>query len=155
MASFQEAYLQERIKMIIEQTFEVTVVITPKNRSRVWGGQSGVSLPSSARNTRKGKVNLYYKDTLLSPTETKMFHIEARDHDQAFERGKKYGRPLSVRKFQHERVAGDIEHLKLDQKPYGSGNIFQNAMAMDDMIWKKKGKRNERIEANKKDRAGA
>ncbi len=146
--------------MIIERTFEVVVVVTPKGQHGQINHQYGQSLPATLRDgsTRSGII--FQKDVIELHTETRMFHIEAKDHDQAFERGKKYGRPISARKFQRERVEGAdyYEHKllpKLAQKPYGTDNVFQNAIAMDEMIWIKKVKRADRIEINsKKDKAG-
>jgi hypothetical protein len=135
--------------MNLELTFEVEVIVTPKGQHRAGRMDNGVGLPSLSR----GVGVRYTKDDYVFLTEKRMFHIPAKSHDQALERGKKYGRPLSARKFHREIVKGDIEHMKLDQKPYGADNVFKNAMAMDELIWLKKAKRSERIEENKKEKA--
>jgi hypothetical protein len=89
------------------------------------------------------------KDMPIVETETKMYHVDARDHGHACEKGKKYGRVLSAHKVKIDSIvdaqAHYIEHLKLNQEP-----IYQNAVAMDDFIWLKKAKRSERIETNNK-----
>jgi hypothetical protein len=133
---------------VLVNTFEVTVVVCPKGQGLVWGGETGRL--SQYRDGKK-RNSVYYKDVLVAKTETRMFHVEAKNHDQAFEKGKRYGRPVSARKVDRDAIAGygNIEHLKLDQEPYGSKSVFQNAVAMDDLIWMKKAKRSERIEENK------
>ncbi len=74
----------------------------------------------------------------------KMFHIDARTPDQAWEKAKKRGHPVSCRKVDAEKIMDRtilIEPL----------NPYPNAVAMDEMIWKKKTKRAERLEDRKKD----
>ena len=89
----------------------------------------------------------------LYETMTRMFHIEARTANQAGARAEKYGRPLSVRKVDVERMSGNIEKLLLPEV-YGANNPYSNAIAMDELIWKKKSKRAGRRENNGKDKGG-
>jgi len=87
----------------------------------------------------------------------RMFHITARTPEQASKKAEKYGRPLSVRKADVAKMYGDITKLRLDQKPlagvYQFGNPYDSAIAMGEMIWKKK-KRGKRIKNREKDKKG-
>lgn len=85
----------------------------------------------------------------LEFTITKMFHIEAKTPAQAGARAQKYGRPISVRKVDVDRMRGNMEKLLLPDV-YGANNPYPNAIAMDEMIWKKKRKRIGRRENNEK-----
>lgn len=76
----------------------------------------------------------------------KMFHLEAKSTKQAMKKAEKYGRPISARKTNMEKIQWNIEHLKLDQPLL---NPYSNAIAMDEMIWKKK---NNRIKNHTKDK---
>ena len=71
----------------------------------------------------------------------KMFHIEARTIDQAFNRANKYGRPISAKKISMENTLASIEAkdangdyliLKDLKIPY------KNAVDMGYFIWNKK-----------------
>ncbi len=87
----------------------------------------------------------------IEETVTKMFHIDAKTPNKAGVRAEKYGRPLSVRKADVERMGGNIENLLLPEV-YGADNPYPNAIAMDGMIWKQKNKRVERRENFAKDK---
>jgi ribosomal protein S16 len=84
----------------------------------------------------------------------KMKHIEARTPNQAKEKAKKYGRPLSIRLHQTVRRFENIENLKLNQQPiddiYQHGNPYSDAIAMDEMIWKKRNDRRKNMKRDKK-----
>ncbi len=113
------------------QTFEVRVLVK-KNGSMHFSSH----------------VGMFIKETM-----TRMYHIEAKTPSQAGARAEKYGRPLSVRKVDIERMSGNIENLLLPEV-YGANNPYQNAIAMDELIWKKKSKRAGRRENNGKDKGG-
>lgn len=85
----------------------------------------------------------------------KMFHIPARTVQQAGKKARKYGRPISVRKPNVEKMYGSPEKLRLDQEPlagvYQFGSPYESTIAMDEMIWQKK-KREKRIKNRKKDK---
>lgn len=103
------------------------------------------------------KHSEHYSYTLrqrVSNTVLKLFHFWANDPSHALHQAKKHGRPISVRKVNRGKINSNIEHIKLDQKPYGEDSVFENAIAMDELIWNKKVKRSERIEDRKKDKAG-
>ena len=63
----------------------------------------------------------------------KMFHKEARTPQQALDKCKKYGRPISVQKADISDMVDDIEKI-LDNPR----NPYPNAIAMGEMIWKRK-----------------
>ncbi len=108
------------------QTFEVRVVVRKKG-----------SMHFSSH------VGMYIEENM-----TKMYHIDARTHEQAIRKAEKYGRPLGCRKVNTEKIMGD--GLRLEA--YGVNNPYPNAVAMDEMIWKRKNKRAERIESQEKDK---
>ncbi len=112
------------------QTFEVKVLVRKKGSKHF-----------------SSHIGMYIEKSI-----TKMYHIEARTHVQAFSRAKKYGRPISTRKIDIEKVSGvSMENLLL-REPYGKKNPYPDAMAMDEFIWRKKTKRAERIEDRGKDK---
>jgi len=113
------------------QTFEIRVEVGKK-------GSEHFSL----------HVGAYIEDKV-----TKMFHIDARTPDQAWQKAEKHGRPTSCRKIDAEKMRGNIE-LLLQREPYGLNNPYPNAIAMDEMIWKKKSKRTERILNRERDKNG-
>jgi hypothetical protein len=79
-----------------------------------------------------------------------MYHIDARTHDQAREKAKKYGEPVSVQKADPYEMFGDIEKLPIQNEVYMNGNPYNNAVAMDEMIWQKRNKRRSNIYKDKK-----
>lgn len=83
----------------------------------------------------------------------KMFHVDARTHEQAMQKVEKRGRPISARKVNVEEMGINIENLLL-REPYGAKNPYPDAIAMDEMVWRKKNKRAERIGYRGKDREG-
>jgi len=89
----------------------------------------------------------------IEETVTKMFHIDAKTPNNAGVRAEKYGRPISVRKADFERMGGNIEDLLLPEV-YGVDNPYPNALAMDGMIWKQKNKRAKRIESSARKKNG-
>ncbi len=89
----------------------------------------------------------------IDETKPQMFHIEAKTPSQAGTRARKYGRPISVRKVDVEKMSGNIENLLLPEA-YGASNPYPNAIAMDEMIWKQKNKRAKRIESQERKRDG-
>ena len=77
-------------------------------------------------------------------TVTKMFHIFARTGQQACDKAWKYGRPIGVRKINREKVAGDIDNLRLEPQiidVYKNGNPYRSALAMDEFMWQKRNSR--------------
>jgi len=82
---------------------------------------------------------------------TKMFHVDARTPEQAMRKVEKYGRLLSVRKVDTEKMRGNIEMCLMRDKVE---NPYPNAVAMDEFVWKRKGKRDERIESRERDKDG-
>jgi len=74
---------------------------------------------------------------------TKVFHIDARTPEQAKKKAKKHGHPISVRKADVFKMVGNIEKIRLDLV-----NPYPDAVAMDEMIWKKK----KRIKNREKDK---
>ncbi len=105
----------------------------------------------------KGNEHYSYKlKEFVRRTEVRTFHSPFfRDHSQAFEWAKKYGRPISARKVSRDRVCLDTEkmmqrireeELRIHENPY------PNAIAMDEMIWNKKVKRSERLQDREKDK---
>ena len=108
--------------------FEVRVAV-PKPKAKYYSGKNRESI----------------KETIV-----KCLHIEARQPHDAFERARKYGRPLSVRKLDKEKLFGNIEKLELRQPLpiYAENTPYDNAVAMDEMIWRK---RNERRKNHEKD----
>jgi hypothetical protein len=80
-----------------------------------------------------------------------MFHIEARTRQQAIEKAKKHkGRILSCRKVDVSPALTSIEHIPLDNfNIYDAVNPFKNAVAMDEMVWKKRNKRRANLQKDK------
>jgi len=76
----------------------------------------------------------------------KMFHRDARTGEQAMRGCEKHGRPISFRKADIVRMQGNPEKLKLDEMLL---NPYEDAIAMDEMIWKK---RNTRIKNRGRDK---
>ena len=76
----------------------------------------------------------------------KMFHKDARTREQAIQKCEKYGRPLSARKLDVEKIDGSMVNLNLEEIMI---NPWENALAMDEMIWRK---RNVRIQSRQKDK---
>lgn len=85
----------------------------------------------------------------IENTMTKMFHIDARTRKQALQKAEKHGRPISARKADVERMSLSVERM-----PLGASNPYPNAIAMDEFIWKRKGKRQERRNNNSRDGNG-
>lgn len=82
---------------------------------------------------------------------TEMFHFDARTSEQAKRMGKKYGRPISVRKVDVDRMRGNIEALLSQLQPI---NPYPDAIAMDEFIWRRKNKRDGRRRNRDKDKNG-
>lgn len=112
-------------------TYEVRVVVK-QNGSRHYSSHIG----------------MYIENTV-----TKMFHKDARTGDQAMQKCEKYGRPIGYHKVDVEKMGFNVENMLL-QEPYGADNPYPNAIAMDELIWRKKGKRNERIQNRQMDKSG-
>ncbi len=81
----------------------------------------------------------------------KMFHIERRTRRQAIEEAERYGDVVSCRKVDASRDIGSIENLTIDNEKYipVNVNLYTSAIAMDEMVWKK---RNKRIHNRHKDK---
>ena len=101
-------------------------------------------------NSKHYEIVPYLKGMWVFDKIIKMFHVDAKDGKTAMRICEKHGRPLTSRKVKDRD--GAIEHLQLFQEhieiPY------ENAIAMDDMIWRKKKKRAERINNLQKDKKG-
>lgn len=82
---------------------------------------------------------------------TKMFHFDTRTPKQAERRGEKHGRVISVQKVDVDRMRGNMDSLMLRLK---ATNPYPDAVAMDEMIWRRKDKRAERLENREKDKNG-
>ena len=102
----------------------------------------------------KGQPFEYYSKygKRISHEIEKIFHFERNRPKQAIEAGRKYGKVINCRKVKYSDVLGNIESIKLEPQPsiYGQGNPYNNAIAMGDMIWKKRNIR--RSKAQQKDR---
>lgn len=72
----------------------------------------------------------------------KMLHIERRTSKQAINEGRKCGRVMSCRQLNKaeviERESRYMESLPLENERYVNLNPYVSAVAMDEMIWKKK-----------------
>lgn len=79
----------------------------------------------------------------------KTLHIRRRTPKQAKCEASKYGKVLSCRKLDVAIIAGDIEKLPLDNHKYVNVNPYSNAVAMDELIWKKRKTRRKNIQKDK------
>lgn len=125
------------------RVFEVQVVVSDKSGQRKLVNQNGMASPVTyrdGRNTPDSKPHQFHKDMLVPTTQTNTYHIPARTHDQALEKAKKYGRPVSVRKLEQDRIFTDIEKL-FSKESYAADNPYLNPIAMDEMIWNKRNSR--------------
>lgn len=94
------------------------------------------------------RVGRYIEDRV-----TKMFHVDARTPRQAMQKSKKHGRPISACKVNVEKMMRSVETL-LQREPYGINNPYPNAISMDEMIWRRKNTRAERIKNRRRDKIG-
>lgn len=70
----------------------------------------------------------------------RVYHIEAPDGKRACQRAKKYGEPLTAHKVDKDALFGNIENLPIAEfNP--SLNSVSPAIAMDEMVWRKRNKR--------------
>lgn len=65
-------------------------------------------------------------------------HIEAKNHDVARQKARRYGEPLSAHKI--EISTAGIERLQLNQQAPPNVSVSP-AIAMDEMIWARRNKR--------------
>ena len=94
---------------------------------------------------RYGRV--IYKDII------KMLHFNVRTPKQATDRACKYGEVLSCRKVDKDSMIGNIEKIQLEpQDVYAMGNPYNNALAMDEMIWNKRNNRRNNLHKDKKEK---
>ena len=85
-----------------------------------------------------------WKDCNEFGTIIKMYLVEARTQDQARERAeKKYGRVISCRKANYDKIVGDVSNLPIKNNMY----VKNNAIDMDEMLWNKS-KRAKRLNIN-------
>lgn len=108
--------------------------------------------PYEVRVRVKGKVPRGYSSLngcYFYPKLIKMFHTLAKSTQQAMDKCRKHGEPISARKVNVGVMFKDIERLELEA-PYGQGNPYNSALAMDEMIWHK---RNARIANRHKDKS--
>lgn len=109
-----------------------------------------------ARVKVKRKGSLHFSEHVgehIENTVAKMFHIEARTQEQARKKAEKYGRPVSVRKVNKDKVGRSTENMLL-RVSEGLFNPYPDAIAMDEMIWRRKERRAERINDRVKDKEG-
>lgn len=118
-------------------TFEVKVEVEKKGSERC----QPISYCGGER-TRK-RVWVRVADKIV-----KVFHIDANGPKQAEKKARKHGKVVTVRKVKVSDIVGNIEALTLDQPV----NPYENAIAMDEMIWKRK--RGKRIKSKGKDKQG-
>jgi hypothetical protein len=84
-------------------------------------------------------LNWYGKAEWTRTKIRKMYHIPARNQNHAWKKAQKYGTPKSCHKIDAVSALSNIENIKLDQEPIISKlNPYLNAIAMDELIWKKK-----------------
>lgn len=106
------------------QTFEVQVRVKRKGSRRF-----------------SPRMGMYVDDS-----DIRMFHIEAGKPKQAKRKAEKHGRVLSCRKVSASQV---IERMAVITEAQLVGiqmtNPYLDAVAMDELIWKRKNKRAERI----------
>lgn len=125
------------------RTFEVEVEVERKGTTRCreinYGG--GEHLRGIGRPRGPSSIWMHVTDKVV-----KMFHISARTPKQARNKAEKYGRPISVRKPVVEKIVGLSENLPLQQ----AVNPFENAIVMDEFIWKRK--RRERLQSRVRDK---
>jgi hypothetical protein len=81
----------------------------------------------------------------------KMFHIEARTRQQAIDKVRKHkGKILSCRHVDVSPALHSIEKIQLDNfNIYDAVNPYKNAIAMDEMIMRKRTKRRDNIYKDK------
>jgi hypothetical protein len=88
----------------------------------------------------------------ISHDVVKMFHVQRRTPEQAVEVGRKYGEVLTCRKVNRDKVLGSAENIRLEpQNIYVPEVQYNSALAMDEMIWKKRNIRRNNIQRDKKD----
>lgn len=92
-----------------------------------------------------------WKDAVEYMKDTFTVYIERRTRKQALVEAKKKGKVLSCRKIDRDKLFGDIGQLQIDNSRYMGKENYANAIAMDEMIWTKKKKR-ERIKNIHKDK---
>ena len=86
-------------------------------------------------------LGMYIQDEIV-----KMFHRDARTGEQAMQGCEKHGRPISFRKADIARMQGNPEKLKLDEMLL---NPYEDAIAMDEFVWKKRNLRRKNSEKDK------
>lgn len=73
------------------------------------------------------------------------YHYQAKSHEQAVTKAQKRGRILGVRKVSPSDIIGNIESIKLDQKPLGlyiGGGLYENDINLDEILGLRKPSRN-------------
>ena len=82
--------------------------------------------------------------------ERKMKHVDARTPAQAANKARKYGKVLSVRKHVSSRRFEKIEHIDIERtQPELVKPTFSQAIALDEMIWKKRNVRRKNMYRDK------
>ena len=79
-----------------------------------------------------------WKDGAEYEKSVETLHIERRTREQAVKIGSKRGRVLSCRKIDRDVITGNIEMMPIQNHIYVNQSPYKNAIAMDEMIWKKK-----------------
>lgn len=103
-----------------------------------------VEVPIKGSRHYSSHVGMYIENKII-----KTFHRDAKTPRQAVQKVEKYGRLISCRKVDVDQIGGNVERF-LSQPT----NPYPDAIAMDEFIWRKKGKRNERINNNTKHKNG-
>ena len=65
----------------------------------------------------------------------RMFHVTARTAEQALNKCRNKGRPLSARKLDTTVMHKNIEELPIQNELYVNKNPYPDPIAMDEMIW--------------------
>lgn len=81
----------------------------------------------------------------------KMFHKFARTPQQAMNKCRKYGTPVSAHKVNVQVMHKDFEQLPILNSVYVDGNPYNSALAMDELIWQKRNKRRENMHRDKEE----
>ena len=87
--------------------------------------------------------------------ELKTVHKTASSPYQAMVKAKKLGTAIHVRKVDFTKIFGNIEDLNLEQGEKVEVSPYTTAIAMDEMIWKKKDNRIKRLNNRQKDKERA
>lgn len=100
-----------------------------------------MAIPYEVRcNVKTGGTKYTNKRGWVEDKIVKIFHVWARTPEQACQRAKKYGRPLSARKMQIDELYAKIELLPLKNEPSVYENYI-NPLGLDEMLWLNRGRK--------------